>query len=236
MGSCSLLLIEKSVYTDHITMPFKLVYWALPARAYPMRCLLHYYGIDFEDVGLPLDKPEQWGALKQKLADEGKLLYPNLPHIQDGDNYISESLAVMKFCARKAKALPKTEREEYLNDMFEGYYTNIFNEIVKTGSADAEAKAAFKANEPWKKLAPIEKHLGLQVHGYGGKFVCGECPLAADFFVATLFRLMCKLNPATAEHCPQLKTHTDRLMKKEGFKKYYCENDCCINLADWSIN
>merc|ERR1712136_416390 len=46
--------------------------------------------------------------------------YPNLPYLVDGDVKMSESLAMMKYIARKGKLTPASEEEQINLDVAEG--------------------------------------------------------------------------------------------------------------------
>ena len=58
----------------------KFYYWPIPARAFFIRALLKYHGIEFEDVIVPFEKRAEWAETKKSLSEDGHLLYPNMPY------------------------------------------------------------------------------------------------------------------------------------------------------------
>merc|ERR1719219_2700454 len=139
---------------------------------------------------------------------------------------IKESMAVLKYCARKAGCIAKTERGLQIQDMFEGYYSNFLTAISKTGAKDDAAKAEFKKNIPMM-VAPMEKFMSNTANSYGGKWASGEGKVTlADFFVFKTYVLFSKLCPAIAEHCPCMKKHLECMLAEgdANFKEYYDKN------------
>ena len=76
----------------------KLVYWDLPARSHFIRSILVYHGIDFEDERISLADGAIWVARKEEL--KSKILYPNLPYLENHGMFMTESLAIAKYVAR----------------------------------------------------------------------------------------------------------------------------------------
>ena len=80
-------------------------YWAIRGLGQPIRDLLSYLGVDFENKmyeALATDEPgvydkSSWFDVKETLGLE----YPNLPYIIDGETKLTETLAVMKYIAKK---------------------------------------------------------------------------------------------------------------------------------------
>lgn len=83
-------------------MVVTLGYWDIRGLAQPIRNLLVYKGVDFEDKlykvgpGPDFDR-EEWLKDKCSLG----VMFPNLPYYIDEDVKISQSLAIMRYLARK---------------------------------------------------------------------------------------------------------------------------------------
>ncbi|GBN62907.1 Glutathione S-transferase [Araneus ventricosus] len=71
-------------------------YWDLRGLAEPIRYLLHYKKVDFEDKRYTLDK-EAWQKEKFNLGLE----FPNLPYYMEGDTKITQSTAILRYLAHK---------------------------------------------------------------------------------------------------------------------------------------
>ena len=70
-------------------------YWGTQGLAHPIRWLLAYHKIDFEDKHYT-DR-DVWAKDKAALPTD----FPNLPYIKDGDTVITESVAVLQYAAYK---------------------------------------------------------------------------------------------------------------------------------------
>lgn len=109
-------------------------YWNIRGRAEPIRMMLEYLGIDYErkDYDMPnlgATSIEAYMKLEwfQQKWNMG-LDHPNIPYIIDGDTKISQTVAVMKYIARKGdRALtPKTEQEIINAQVAEGAVLDIW--------------------------------------------------------------------------------------------------------------
>merc|ERR1712048_885421 len=77
-------------------------------------------GVEFEDN---FQDGAKWPEDKKALAS--KLLYPNLPYLEDGDVIMNESVAILKYLGRKTGLAPKSEAEHIWADQFEGFMADI---------------------------------------------------------------------------------------------------------------
>lgn len=80
-----------------MTDKIKLGYWAIRGKAQPLRLLLTYTGVDWEDV--VYSDPNQWFAKdKQSLGFD----FPNLPYLIDGDLKLTETTAIEKYIIERS--------------------------------------------------------------------------------------------------------------------------------------
>jgi len=137
--------------------------------------MLEYLGIDYERKGYKL--PDLGLASKESYMDLEwfrekwtlGLDHPNIPYVIDGEVRLSQTLAVMKYIARKGdrQLTPKTETETINCEMAEGavqdiwqpFYMLIYNPEYKNMRAGYLAKIpdTFKAFE---KVLGSRKWLG----------------------------------------------------------------------------
>ena len=71
-------------------------YWGTQGRAHPVRWLLAYHKIDWEDKQYK-DRAEWFDKDKPALNTD----FPNLPYLKDGDFVITETTAVLQYAALK---------------------------------------------------------------------------------------------------------------------------------------
>ena len=97
-------------------------YWDIRCLAEPIRLMLHYLDIDFEDKRYPTGDPpvydrSEWRKDKLCLGFD----FPNLPYWIDGCTKVTESWAIMKYIARKSCILyPQNDADHLKCDMLEG--------------------------------------------------------------------------------------------------------------------
>lgn len=204
----------------------KLVYWPIPARAHYTRAILHYHEIDFEDV---IVDQASWPDIKASLAD--KIVYPNLPHLVDGTTYVGESLALAKYVGRKAGLNLTCPKAIALQDQFEGFTGDFLEQIIKLKFMPA-GEATDKARADWKagiceQLKPFETHLEKN------KYVTGDSLSWVDFYLHTVFVYIFTLVPSAKDACPNLKKHTDSLLTKESYKKFFDGVNFTVMPCDW---
>ena len=69
-------------------------YWGIRGRAQVLRHIASYCGLNFEDK--IYTSPEQYQGDYTSIGD-----FPNLPYIQDGDFFMSETLGCAIYLARR---------------------------------------------------------------------------------------------------------------------------------------
>jgi glutathione S-transferase len=105
-------------------------YWDIRGLGQPIRLLLTYLNIDFEDVRYT--NPEGWFSKKFDMG----FAFPNLPYYMDGDVKMTQTFAILRHLARKHKMDGKTEQEmidislmeEMVRDLAFGFARVAYNE------------------------------------------------------------------------------------------------------------
>ncbi|CAN7987170.1 unnamed protein product, partial [Ixodes hexagonus] len=91
------------------TSEVTLGYWeGIRGVIVPIRCMLEYAGVPYRfkaypylcDGATPAECKALWLADRTVLAEQG-LPFANLPYLIDGDVKLSQSLAIMRYLARK---------------------------------------------------------------------------------------------------------------------------------------
>jgi len=107
-------------------------YWSIRGLAQPIRLLLAYTETDYEDKRYTLGPaPEydrgEWLTDKVTLG----LDFPNLPYYIDGDVKLTQSLAIIRYLARKNKLDGQTEAERLRIELAEQQLVDLNTAFVR---------------------------------------------------------------------------------------------------------
>jgi glutathione S-transferase len=174
-------------------------YWKIRGLAQPIRFLLTYLGLPWEDKhyeqGDDFNR-EQW--LKEKL--HLGLDFPNLPYLIDGDYKITQSNAILSYLAQKYRPdLAGRTAEDT------GRVSMLLNELIDFRSAfvdlSYDTKENFKANAPDfidTQVKPLLKSFSAYL---GDKpYLVGQISLADFIFYEMLWQLRVFAPSTVAAH------------------------------------
>jgi len=199
-------------------------YWGIKGRAYPIRLLLTYKNIEFEDRCYYKDTAPVWfGEDKPKIGKMAELNFPSIPFVVDKDNQdetgddkptiIFQSIAVQRYLGRKYNLCAQTDKECYLEDMFEGIFKDI---------GDAMQKAVFGTEEDMLKWSeafdnvwgPIESHMASH------KYIAGDNLVALDFVLFSHMEMVENYKPNCFDGYEQLKRFRACIMEDKNVCQY----------------
>lgn len=200
-------------------------YWNIRGLAQPLRLILGYGGVEFEEKRYNYGAPPQfdrgeWLSEKHNLGLE----FPNLPYYIDGDLKITQSLAVCRHLARKFDLVASKEKDLVLSDMVEQQIIDLRNPFVTLCySQDHEnLKKTYLNNLP-ASLTNIEKVLGNKSYLVGEKLTYVDFLLYELLDQLKLFQSDCLDNHSILrkfknrfEEIPEIK----KFMKSEKFMKW----------------
>mgnify|MGYP000875850064 FL=1 len=190
-------------------------YWDVQALAQPIRWLLAYHKIDFEDKQYKYADKTEW-AEKDKPALNSD--FPNLPHIKDGDFVITETVAVLQYAALKTgnkdllgknplDAIKLSQFYSFTNDMFSNMRTLVLNK-------DYDKVRDEVLNE---KIAPfltkLSKNLGEKEY-FAGYLTW------VDFYIFTQIDVIRRMSPEFLAKWPNLEKYHERFNNSEGIQAY----------------
>ncbi|KAI2806758.1 Glutathione S-transferase Mu 3 [Blomia tropicalis] len=156
-------------------------YFAARGRAEPIRLLLRYAGVDFEDKRYAFDMKthtSEWYDVKFKLG----LDFPTVPYYIEGDLKMTQSLAILRHLGRKYNMEGTTETEKNRIAMLEQQVADLFTAMArlkfrpKGPAVTDEEKAEFdkKLNVDFEQL---DRFIG------SNKFSTGENISYVDFWL-----------------------------------------------------
>lgn len=134
-----------------------LAYWDIRALAEPIRLLLNYLEVDFEDKRLPLGEVDPWvhgPAVKEPWKSQKYshgLDFPNLPYyIQEDGLKISQSMAILNHLGRKYNLYGDTEEDKAKIDMV----AQTVNDLRWSAWVIYNDKNFHEIKGEWKKSIP----------------------------------------------------------------------------------
>jgi len=191
-------------------------YWKIRGLAQPIRLMLTYAGVEFEDVTYeqgdgPEFSREAWYSVKQTLG----LPFPNLPYYLDDGVKITQSNSIIRYIAKKNNLLGKTTQEQVDCDVMLENAMDFRNGTVRL--CYNKDYLALKDNyfENLKgMLTSFENYLGDK------KFFAGNEVTACDFPMYELLDQHTIMKPGILEDYPKLKAFYDRFQNLPKIKAY----------------
>ncbi|KAF8777973.1 Glutathione S-transferase like protein [Argiope bruennichi] len=140
-------------------------YWDLRGRGEPIRYLLHFKRVDFEDKRYPADVEgfQEWQKDKFNLGFD----FPNLPYYIDGDIKLTQSIAIMRYLGQKLGLDGKTDEqkrrvlvaEQQSVDFRNKLRSYVMEKEYETTGKDEFLKSVEPMFQQWEKLLEERKFL-----------------------------------------------------------------------------
>eukprot|EP01083_Nonionella_stella_P168356 568197_1 len=192
-------------------------YWAIRGVAQPIRFMLEYGKIPYEDrqYGYSTEPPyknDWFGGDKEK--NEFGLDFPNLPYFVDGDVSITESNAILTYISEKFKIGSTDLKSRARVGSFIGricdWRKKTTEMAYRTGEIDAHREYTENSH-----LTLFEKAIG------DNPWLCGEKIEACDFlFYEVLFWHSKVLYKDILEKYPKLEAFMKRFESLDAIKGY----------------
>lgn len=100
-------------------------YWKIKARGEPLRILMHYLNIEFEERNFSIN---EWFLNKDKMGFD----FPNLPFLIDGEKKLTESQTIILYLCRKKGRLDllgNGEKEKLKHSMIYSVLNDIYERV-----------------------------------------------------------------------------------------------------------
>ncbi|KFM70752.1 Glutathione S-transferase Mu 1, partial [Stegodyphus mimosarum] len=185
-------------------------YWDIRGLAEPIRYLLHYKKVDFEDKRyLSYD---DWQNDKFQL----NLDFPNLPYYIDDKVKLTQSTAILRYLARKHGLDGKTEEEKVRIELAEQQIFDFRTSMIRTcyNPEFEKIKAEFVNSVP-AQLKLFAAFLGDR------KFLAGDQVTYVDFMAYDTFDFYRLLIPGVYDDFPTLKSYQDRIEALPELQEYF---------------
>ena len=190
-----------------------LVYWMVRGLAQPIRNLLTYCNVKFEDKRLT--KMEDWAELKPTLKTD----FPNTPCLIQGDQFLTESEAILTEIALKHKPdlLGSTNEERVVIAQLIGVLRDMrphFSKILYNPDATNDMLNKAYDDSVLPVLQKFVKKLG------SNKFLIGKISIA-DFLLAEALHFLSVANSKRFfEKVPTLKEYLTNFNNLPELKDY----------------
>jgi glutathione S-transferase len=197
--------------------PIILGYWDIRALGHPIRFLLEVAEADYEEEiysveGSPPNcSKAKWFALKPSLP----LDFPNLPYLYHGEVKITQSLAIMRYLARKFGFDAKSEEEQIRIDLFEREIDDWREDAFRTFYNPDAAKLIDQYKQNLKhRFELFSKFLGDR------EYVSGGSLSYVDFIAFEWLDQSRYIIPGFIEFHSNIKNYYDRIREIPQMKKY----------------
>ncbi|KAF8785293.1 glutathione S-transferase Mu 1-like [Argiope bruennichi] len=177
-------------------------YWDIRGLAEPIRYLLHFKNVDFEDKRYPPGDRSTWEKVKFSL----NLDFPNLPYYIDGNIRLTQSNTILRYLAGKYGLDGNTEEEklrvslaeQQITDFRDSFINVIYNENFE------KLKPEFLPKVP-AQLKLVENFLGNR------KYLAGDTLTYVDFMAYDTLDFYLYLIPNVLADFPALKDYHLRI-------------------------
>lgn len=191
-------------------MTAQLGYWKIRGLAAPIRMLLHYCDVHFEDVQYEQGDPPELSAAAwlDKKFTLG-LVLPNLPYYIDDRGKFVQTLAIMRYVAARHGARDGGDlgHDDPHVDMMAHAAMDLRNAFTSCsyGSRSTEDVDRAVAQNIEPQLSAWDKHMAS-----GRPFCAGDRLSYADFFLAEHIDQMRLVLPRAVQQHSALLAYTDR--------------------------
>jgi len=196
--------------------PIVVGYWDIRGLAQPIRLLLEQSGVEWEDKLYSCGPPPTfdktcWFGVKETLGFD----FPNLPYLEDGDVKLTQTLAILRYLARKTGLDGKTEEEKQRVDMMEGEWGDFKGPFVSMCySPDFDSTKGEYLKNVSPKLARFSKFLGDR------PFFAGNEVTYVDFLMYDMLDQHKLLEPTIISSWKNLEQFCDRIESLPKIKEF----------------
>jgi len=194
----------------------KLGYWDIRGLGQPIRDLLGYKEVEYEEKRYACGPPpefsgSQWFDEKFTLGFD----FPNLPYLIDGDVKLTQHLAIMRYLGRKYDLVGTTGEELNRMDMVEQQLTDFRAGWVKLTYSPtfADQRDDYEKNLP-KLLKAFSDFLGSR------PYFAGDRITYVDFLVFDMLQQHLVFSKQSFADVKNLTDFTDRIASLPTMKTY----------------
>ncbi|GIY57986.1 glutathione S-transferase class-mu 26 kDa isozyme 51 [Caerostris darwini] len=186
-------------------------YWNVRGLAEPIRYLLHFKNVDFEDKRYSFHDRPTWENDKYNLD----LDFPNLPYYIDDEVRLTQSATILRYLAEKYDFGGKTKQERLRVSLAEQQIIDFRDSLINLFySPDFEKLKPEVVSKIPNHLKLVEKFLGDR------KFLAGDTLTYVDFMACDTLDFCTYLVPKSLADYPALKAFQKRVKSLPELQSY----------------
>ncbi|XP_057669318.1 glutathione S-transferase-like [Diorhabda carinulata] len=191
---------------------YKLTYFNISALGEPIRFLLSYGNIDFEDVRI---EREQWPSLKSTTP------FGQLPLFEHNGKVVNQSMAIARYCAKLVKLTGSNDWEDLEIDSVVDTISDLRSKIAEFQKEQNEELKASKKKQVIEVTIPFYiERLEAKVKDNDGYLACKKLTWADLYFVALLDMVNVRVGKNIIENAPSLQKLREKVLALPGIKAW----------------
>ncbi|KAL4084600.1 hypothetical protein QTP88_027533 [Uroleucon formosanum] len=204
-------------------MTYKLTYFNFTALGEPIRFLLSYLDIDFEDNRIEV---EQWPSVKPTIP------YGKLPLLEIDGKVLNQSTAICRYLAKKANLAGSDDFESLLIDIavdnFQDFRLNIISYWYESNEESKAAKYVKLVDETIPYYMERFENIVVENNGY---FVNGKLSWADLFFIGILDYLKFRAEIDLLNDRPNLQALREKVLAVPKIKSWIEKRPSTVDIA-----
>ncbi|KAK5639822.1 hypothetical protein RI129_010633 [Pyrocoelia pectoralis] len=190
----------------------KLIYFPFKALAEPIRFLLHYCEIEFDDVRIPKD---EWDQHKQSTP------FGQVPVLEINGQQINQSLAICRYLGKRAKLTGSSDVEDLEIDAMADTINDFRGKIAQYHyETNSEVKENRKTTLYAETLPFYLDRFEEIAKKNGGHLALGKLTWVDFYFTGLLDYLDFMLNKSMLEDYPNLKEVENNVVNLTSINKW----------------
>lgn len=201
--------------------PLHFGYWAIRGLGNSIRHVLHYTGTPYREKTYKFEPADSAQRRAEWLTDKPclNLDFPNLPHLIDGPVKITQSVAILRYLARRSGILPTDDAQRTRLDVIEQHLNDLLWENIRLcydPGYDSDKRDAYLNRFLNERVPSLTRFLGDR------RFLVGDQASHVDFLAYEALDQHRALWPDVCgfEDQPSLLAYLQRIEALPGFREY----------------
>lgn len=204
------LFKKKNKNSERTTMSYKLTYFPFKALAEPIRFLLSYGGVEFEDVRIDRD---QWTELKKLMP------FGQVPVLEINGKMTHQSVAIARYLAKQMKLTGNNDLEDLEIDAMVDTINDLRQKISAVNKEDDKSRKQALKDQLILETLPfyLERLNNIAESGY---LVLGRLTWADLYFVSMIDYMVGVMQMDILENYPHLQALKSLVLEVPGIQKW----------------